>query len=170
MMPARALLRRALSSAPPGGGRPLAPSAANTYLLEHVRLLNGSLLRLTGRSFLPPDACAEDARRLAANPELVVVSHGVDSPEPIFNYATRAGLELWEIDWDAFVRLPSSRSAEQVERTERQKLLDEVRALTLTLTLTLTQLGTRAVCCEWTRATPRCVGWLAGAYLGFWSG
>ncbi|KAJ1636281.1 MEKHLA domain-containing protein [Pavlovales sp. CCMP2436] len=109
-------------------GRPLAPSAANAYLLEHARLLNGSLLRLTGRSFLPTDPTADDARLLAANAELVVVSHGVDAPEPVFNYATRAGLELWEIEWDALVCLPSSKSAEQVERSERLKLLDEVRA------------------------------------------
>jgi hypothetical protein len=121
------LIRRALSSVA-GGTRPLAPSAANSYLLEHCDLLNRSLSRLTGRSFLPASPTAEDARQLAANGDLIVVSHGVELPEPMFNYVTRAGLELWEMDWDVFVQLPSSRSAEPVERSQRQKLLDEVRA------------------------------------------
>lgn len=108
-------------------GRPLQPCPANAYLLEHARLLDTSLRRLTGRSILPLGATAQDAERLASDGEIVVVSHGVELPEPVFNYATRAALELWELDWEALVSLPSSRSAEPLERTERQKLLDAVR-------------------------------------------
>jgi hypothetical protein len=101
---------------------------ANDFLLPHVKLLSESLRRLNGRALLPDQPTVEDARELAADPERVVVSHGIDLPEPIFNYANRAGLELWELGWDDMVRLPSSRSAEAVERSERQRLLDEVRA------------------------------------------
>ncbi|KAG8462141.1 hypothetical protein KFE25_011591 [Diacronema lutheri] len=122
------LLRRALASVAGAIARPAEPAEANAYLLAHALLLDGSLRRLTGRCILPAGAQAEDARRLAADGDIVVVSHGVELPEPVFNYANRAARELWELEWDAFVRLPSSRSAEPVARSERQRLLDEVRA------------------------------------------
>ncbi len=40
-----------------------------------------------------------------------VVSHGTEA-DPIFRYANRAALDLWEMDWQAFTRLPSRLSAE----------------------------------------------------------
>jgi len=40
-----------------------------------------------------------------------IVSHGIEA-DPIFRYANRAALELWEMDWHSFTRLPSRLSAE----------------------------------------------------------
>jgi hypothetical protein len=40
-----------------------------------------------------------------------IVSHGTES-DPIFRYANAQALKLWEMDWDAFTRLPSRLSAE----------------------------------------------------------
>lgn len=42
---------------------------------------------------------------------LPVVAHGTEA-DPIFSYANAAALALWQMDWDAFTRLPSRRSAE----------------------------------------------------------
>jgi hypothetical protein len=45
-----------------------------------------------------------------------------------FNYANKAALQLWEMEWDEFVGLPSTKSAdvEDVDvQNERRKLLDE---------------------------------------------
>ena len=40
------------------------------------------------------------------NGVLVVVSHD-DSDDPVFNYATKAALELWDMEWDEFTATPS---------------------------------------------------------------
>lgn len=63
----------------------------------------------------------EIARIVHALP-CVVVSHG-PGPDPIFVYANRCALELWELDWDAFTRLPSRRSADVVHVEERSRWL-----------------------------------------------
>lgn len=120
--------RRLLSSSARAAlGRPAAPSVANSWHRDHVQLLASSLHRLTGRSFLPPDGVTDAAARdLADNADLIVISHGIEE-DPLFNYCTRAGLELWEVSWEQLVSLPSKRSAEQVERSERAELLARVQ-------------------------------------------
>ncbi|WP_299734132.1 MEKHLA domain-containing protein [uncultured Endozoicomonas sp.] len=59
--------------------------------------------------------------------EFVLVSHGVES-DPVFNFGNEMALRLFELDFDAFTRLPSRKSAEMISREERQRLLDEVAA------------------------------------------
>ncbi len=49
-----------------------------------------------------------------------VVSHGTQT-DPIFCYANRAALELWEMDWDTFTRLPSRLSAEAADATQADR-------------------------------------------------
>lgn len=57
----------------------------------------------------------------------VVVSHGTES-DPIFNYANRQALDLWEMDWDTFTQLPSRYSAEPISQEERSRLLAQAKA------------------------------------------
>ncbi|MCC5608125.1 MEKHLA domain-containing protein, partial [Nostoc sp. CHAB 5834] len=40
-------------------------------------------------------------------------------------YANRKALELWELSWEEFTRMPSRRSAEEVVQEERDRLLSE---------------------------------------------
>ncbi len=54
-----------------------------------------------------------------------VVSHGTEA-DPIFNYTYRRALELFEMDRDSFIRLPSCLSAESVNQEKRGKALHEV--------------------------------------------
>jgi hypothetical protein len=67
---------------------------------------------------------AVDTATLFAAP-FAVVSHGTQS-DPVFWFGNRVALELFELDWEAFTRLPSRFSAEPVERAERERLLAEV--------------------------------------------
>lgn len=55
----------------------------------------------------------------------VIVSHGIQ-PDPIFNYANRSALNLWEMDWQTFTRLPSRLSAEPMHRDERSRMLAQL--------------------------------------------
>ena len=54
-----------------------------------------------------------------------IVSHGTQ-PDPIFNYANRRALHLWELDWDTFTQLPSRLSAEPMHRDERAHMLAQL--------------------------------------------
>lgn len=53
----------------------------------------------------------------------VVVSHGTET-DPVFNYANMTAQQLWKIDWEDFVKLPSKYSAEAERMEDRQQLLD----------------------------------------------
>jgi hypothetical protein len=91
-----------------------------------VSRLTASLHHWTGRHLidtgLPP---AEQARRLFSAP-FALLSHDT-AADPVFNYANRTALELWEMSWEAFTALPSRGSAEPMERDARARLLAQVR-------------------------------------------
>jgi hypothetical protein len=55
-----------------------------------------------------------------------LLSHDT-SPDPILNYANRAALALFELDWERLVVMPSRLTAEAPERAERERLLQAVR-------------------------------------------
>lgn len=78
----------------------------------YSRLLGNSFAQLTGRPLLQGiDPTAPDFARALYNMPQPLVSHGTEA-DPIFRYANRAALDLWQMGWDAFTRLPSRLSAE----------------------------------------------------------
>lgn len=91
------------------------------------RLLGDSFAALTGRALIE-GPCPDDAsyaRALYESPR-PLVSHGAEA-DPIFCYANAAALRLWGMGWEAFTRLPSRHSAEDVAdiQTDRSRLLQE---------------------------------------------
>lgn len=54
-----------------------------------------------------------------------IVAHGME-PDPIFYFGNRIALTLFEMNFDAFTRLPSRFSAEPLLREERAHLLERV--------------------------------------------
>lgn len=89
-------------------------------LLHKLELIVSSYAILTGSKLLdnPTPERLWSASR-------VVVAHGTEA-EPIFFYGNRMALELFEMDFASFVRLPSRHSAEPIERQERARLLERV--------------------------------------------
>jgi hypothetical protein len=55
----------------------------------------------------------------------VVLSHGTQE-DPILNYGNKAALALWEMTGEEFTSMPSSFTAEPINRTERSWLLSQV--------------------------------------------
>jgi len=94
-------------------------------LLQHVALLRSSFKNLTGHELLDAACDTESAVLQLQQAPFAVVSHGVEV-DPIFNYANQAALDLFEMEWKDFVRLPSRLSAEALERSERERLLQRV--------------------------------------------
>ncbi len=92
---------------------------------DHVELLRSSLLELIGRDLLDFDGAVTDCALAAKDAPFALLSHDT-ATEPVFTYGNRKALELFELEWAAFTRLPSRGSAEPVRQEERQRLLDRV--------------------------------------------
>ncbi len=101
------------------------PKPSNVYLADHIQLLCRSYERLTGMTFVDPSLTAQEAAIAIFKAPFVVVSHDT-APDPIFNYANQTALDLFEMDWTEFTRLPSRQSAEPPNREERSRLLSAV--------------------------------------------
>lgn len=78
--------------------------------------------RLTGRLLV--SAGSDQVEALWSSP-LAIVAHGPE-PDPIFFFGNRTALELFEMNFDTFTRLPSRLSAEPLLRDERARLLERV--------------------------------------------
>ena len=99
---------------------------AGPNLNELSKLLIDSYKRATGRTLLEPEPPpGKEAEALFEAP-LAILSHGTE-PDPILQYGNRTALMLWEMDWEAFTSMPSRLTAEQAERGERERLLNDAR-------------------------------------------
>ena len=101
------------------------PNSSNKFHFDHVNLLRQSYERLTGKTFGPSNLTGIDFAEAIYQAPYVVVSHGIES-DPIFNYANLTTQKLFELSWEGFCQLPSRKSAELPNQTERQHLLDTV--------------------------------------------
>ncbi len=98
------------------------------FQIAHTNLLLDSYYSTVG-DLLMPDAGSPDANaRLVWSADFVLVSHGTQE-DPIFNFANKSALDLWELDWETFTRMPSRKSAEPVHRDLRAQMLEQTKKL-----------------------------------------
>lgn len=98
------------------------PCESNCFHAAHVSIMRKSLKRLTGKNLVPPELNDLDSARFLFDAPFAVVSHNSDA-DPIFNYANRKAMELFEMPWDAITTLPSRLSAEAMNRMSDQGFL-----------------------------------------------
>jgi hypothetical protein len=98
------------------------PSPGNAYLADHVCLLVDSFARLVGRHLIATAASPESTAKAIFAADFVVLSSGLET-DPLFNYANRCALDLFELDWAALTALPARKSAEPVHQDTRAKLM-----------------------------------------------
>jgi hypothetical protein len=101
---------------------PHPPSPDNHYLVEHAGLISRSFEKLLDYPLL--DHSNNLAERLYHAP-FVLLSHNTDQ-DPIFNYANAQGLQLFELNWQELITLPSRASAEAINQATRAKLMAQV--------------------------------------------
>lgn len=101
------------------------PTADNHYLADHIQLITSSFQKLLGYPLLDIDN--KDLPECLFNAAFVLLSHNT-ATEPLFNYANAKGLELFELNWQELINLPSRLSAEPVNQAERDRLLAQVTA------------------------------------------
>ncbi len=96
----------------------------NDYLRDHVERLLDSYRRLLAKPLLEV-VDAETLGRQVYDADFALLSHGTES-DPLFNYANKMALELFEFSWQEFIGMPSRFSAEPVNREARERLLIQV--------------------------------------------
>lgn len=96
----------------------------NDQILSWIALVLDSFVHWTGMELLNRTGSRrEQAQRLFSAP-FVVASHGIEA-DPILNYGNAQALQLWEMDWQEFVRTPSRITAEPVNQAERARMLQQ---------------------------------------------
>lgn len=99
----------------------------NTNLVEHVVAVVESYRRWVGRE-LSEELSGLSGHQLAERifeAQVCVVSHGTE-PEPLFNYANRCALKLFDVSCEQFIGLPSRFSAEPIEQAKREQFMRAV--------------------------------------------
>ncbi len=82
-----------------------------------------SFKRLVGRDLISATGdAAQDAESLFKAP-FALLSHGTEA-DPVLNYGNQIALDLWEMDFAEFTRMPSRLTAEPMLREERQRLME----------------------------------------------
>ena len=103
------------------------PAESNDFLADHIGLLRRSYRQLTGRDLIDPGLADRAAARALFDAPFALLSHGTQA-DPILTYGNRTVLRLFEIDWGQLTAMPSRYTAEAPDRTERERLLQEVAA------------------------------------------
>lgn len=92
---------------------------------SHAQLLLESYQRLLGKPLLTVKQDLSLTEQLYAA-DFALLSHNSDV-DPVFNYANRQALALFELNEAQLVEMPSRLSAEPVNQAQRQSLLEQVR-------------------------------------------
>lgn len=92
-------------------------------LKTHLELIKNSYFALTGE-VLPLDSNLNLIQAFDYC-SYAIATHDI-SPEPLFNYANRAALDLFKMTSQAMIGLPSKKSASLSNQEERAVLLREV--------------------------------------------
>jgi hypothetical protein len=95
------------------------------FYKSHGKLIVSSYEKLTDNKFPSNEINKESNIQEIFNSSYVLLSHGLGA-EPIFNFANKSALDLFEVEWLDMLNMPSRRSAEQLERKKRETLLNEV--------------------------------------------
>ncbi|WP_024546188.1 MEKHLA domain-containing protein [Picosynechococcus sp. NKBG15041c] len=97
--------------------------------IRQTQLILENYRRWFGEDLISGDRPLLEQSRILFESPFVVFSHGTEA-NPIYNYGSRLGLELWERTWDELLQMPSSQSAEPTARVqaERNELLAASRS------------------------------------------
>lgn len=101
------------------------PFLYTDFYTHHTHLLCSSYERWTGKQLLPIQTSAHELIIQLFHAPFALVSHGIEE-DPIFNFGNQTALDLFEMKWEAFIQLPSRKSAEPLNRQERADLMARV--------------------------------------------
>jgi hypothetical protein len=94
-------------------------------VIAWTEILCRSYSQLLGKELLDSSLDAKERAKQLFFAPFVLVSHGTEG-DPILNYGNQTALKLWELDWETFTRIPSRRTAEPIDQSARETLLQQV--------------------------------------------
>ena len=94
----------------------------DSTVVEWTQRLLDSHRYWTGRELIERQRDREFQARALFESPIVVVSHGTEA-DPILNYGNQTALDLWELNWQQLLTMPSRLTAEPVNRAEREWML-----------------------------------------------
>ncbi len=101
------------------------PDLCNGFYIKHGQLLCLSYAHWTIKKLIADNKDPETLILELYEAPFAVVSHGIEN-DPIFNFGNKTALELFELEWDQFIQVPSRESVEMTSRAERDKLMRQV--------------------------------------------
>lgn len=101
------------------------PDLSTSFYTDHARRLCFSYQHWTGKELLPDFETINNPAEDLFNAPFALVSHDT-KPVPVFNFGNKKALELFELGWEEFMRLPSKESADQENQEDRAKLMARV--------------------------------------------
>lgn len=102
------------------------PDFETEFYTQHALLLCSSYERWTKRQLIPGYRKTKNLLHVLFEAPFVMVSHGTED-DSIFNFGNRNALELFELAWEEFIRLPSRESADQDNSEDRKQLMARVK-------------------------------------------
>ena len=100
------------------------PNSINNFYDAHVTLLLNSYQALLVKPLLTVHS-RQSMGQQVYEADFALLSHN-NHPDPLFTYANRLALNLFEFSWGEFIGMPSRLSAEPMLREERERLLATV--------------------------------------------
>lgn len=101
------------------------PDLTNDFYSKHGQLLCSSYANWTNKKLIADNNDPGTLILALYEAPFAVVSHGIEN-DPIFNFGNKTALELFELEWDRFIQVPSRESVEMTNRAERDKLMQRV--------------------------------------------
>lgn len=101
------------------------PSEENNYLVEQANLIQRSFEELLGYPLINTGLDDNDCAEQLFYAPFVLLSHDT-SNDPLFNYANAKGLELFGLNWDELIVMPSRLSTGEADSAEREAILAQV--------------------------------------------
>lgn len=95
------------------------------FLARQTHILCASYRHWTGLPLIGAAPDSAQAIQQLMHAPFAVVSHDTQQ-DPVFNYANMQAQQLFGMSWEEITQLPSRYSTEEMERTERARLLERV--------------------------------------------
>jgi hypothetical protein len=95
------------------------------FMARQTHILCASYLHWTGLPLIEAVPDSAQAIQQLLDAPFAVVSHDTQQ-DPVFNYANVQAQQLFGMRWEEITQLPSRYSAEEMDRTERARLLERV--------------------------------------------
>ncbi len=103
----------------------LQANLSNETYIKHGQLLCSSHQHWAGSPLITTNSVPDKLIFELYTAPFAIVSHGIED-DPVFNFGNKVALELFELDWDQFIQLPSRNSVESTNRDQREELMRRV--------------------------------------------